>query len=532
MKATQRVWKPHPKQEEFLTLPDTIFEGLYGGAAGGGKSECLLLYPICREFYKHPKFKGIIFRRTYPELEKEVIVRSFDFYLPLGGAYNEEKKRWKFPGGGQMNFGHVEFDKDVRKYDSTEYNYMSFDELTSFTEEQYLYLVFSRCRSGSRELPAITRSATNPGNIGHGWVRKRFIEAGPYGTILLDPTTKQKRIFIQSKATDNPHIDPGYIDRMAGLPEAERRAKRDGDWYTFSGQVFDEWREKPLSDEDQHGYHVVPFFVIPDWYPRVLAVDWGYRAMMCALWGAMAPDGRVYIYREYTAKQTKIAVWATEIGRLSHGETFVDVVLCQSAWQNRGDAQTIAEQFEEFSGLSPRLADNNRVAGKTVVEEFLRIKPKPDRKVLPYGEYSQDTAMDILRKHGLPAYRSYLSSFQPTPIESNLPKLQVFEQCVSLRRVIPLCVYDDVKKEDVAEFAGDDPYDTLRYLLMAIEHYKVDTSVVKHHEDVGKILAEFDKNQDYNYLHRSMKKVEQQKPDDRPIRLASLKGRRHARIFH
>jgi hypothetical protein len=209
------IWKPHQRQAAFLSLPDTIFEAMYGGAAGGGKSEALLNLPIVREFYKHPRFKGILFRRTYPELEAELITRSESqgIYKGVGGTYNKEKRRWTFPNGGIIQFGHLEYDSDVRKYDSAEYNYIGFDELTSFTEYQYLYM-FSRCRSSSSGLPSIIRSGTNPGGIGHGWVRARFVEPAPYGTIIKDTRTTLKRIFIRSKAQDNPYLmenDPQYI---------------------------------------------------------------------------------------------------------------------------------------------------------------------------------------------------------------------------------------------------------------------------------------------------------------------------------
>jgi hypothetical protein len=185
------VWKPFKRQSEFLALPDTIFEGMYGGAAGGGKSEALLNLPLIREFINHPRFKGILFRRTYPELESELILRSENqgLYSACGGKYNKEKKRWTFPSGAVMQFGHLEYDSDVRKYDTAEYNYIGFDELTSFTEYMYLYM-FSRCRSSSPKLPAIVRSGTNPGNIGHGWVRARFVEPAPYGTLIVDTSAR------------------------------------------------------------------------------------------------------------------------------------------------------------------------------------------------------------------------------------------------------------------------------------------------------------------------------------------------------
>lgn len=477
----ERVWKPHQRQAIFASVPDSIFEGLYGGAAGGGKSELLIMLPIIRGFYKEPRFKGIIFRRTFPELESEIIVRSREWYTLAGGRYNEEKKRWTFPSGAIMQFGHVEYESDIRKYDSAEYNYMAFDELTSFTQTQYIYLTRTRCRSSSSRLPAISRSATNPGNVGHKWVRDHFISPAPYGTIVVDKRTGLKRIFVQSYAQDNPHLmenDPQYINRLDGLPEAERKAKLLGDWDTFEGQVFSDYREFPGENEPDNANHLIEPFKIPDWWLRFLAIDWGYSAMTIGLWGALSPDDRLYIYREYSAKETKISTWATEIGNLSIGEKFTDVVLCRSAWQNRGDDQgTFAEQFSKYSGLIARQADNDRVAGKLMLQEYLRWRERPSRAPINQTQYSHDLAAHILRNQGTAAYQSYLSSFEEKKEVSIIPRLQIFPDCKELRKCIPLCIYDKKSNvtnkpaEDVKEFDGDDPYDACRYLVMSVDNY-------------------------------------------------------------
>lgn len=522
-----KFWRPFARQEEFLSLPDSIFEALYGGAAGGGKSECLLLFPIARGFYQHPRFKGIIFRRTYPELEKEIILRSLEWYPATGAKYNDEKKRWTFPSGAIMQFGHSEYEQDVRKYDTTEYNYMAFDELTSFTEFQYTYLTLSRCRSSSN-LPAIVRSGTNPGNVGHGWVRKRFIESGPYGSILVDPVTKTKRIFIQSLCTDNPHIDPGYVNRLAGLPEAERRAKRDGDWYFFAGQVFEDWRECRLSDEPENAQHVCEAFAVPLYWPRILAIDWGYQAMTIALWAAISPDMRLYLYREYAGKKLRISTWATEIGRLTESaqERLSDAVICRSAYQTRGDEFTIADQFEQNSGLQIRAADNDRASGLLLMREYLRWRPKPDRKVYPAESYSEDRAIEILRKFGSPAYNQYLAQFSDSSPETNLPRLQVFPNCREFIKCIPLCVYDEKRLDDVAEFEGDDPYDCGRYLVKAADDYMQPNETANREQKKAKILKQLDEQQDQTQFYRQMEALERETIHGvKPLRV----GRRRSR---
>lgn len=494
------------------------------------------MLPIIRGWYKEPRYKGLLLRRTFPELDSEIIVRSREWYPLAGAKYNEDKKRWTFPSGAIQQFGHCEYEADIRKYDTAEYNYIAFDELTSFTEFQYLYLVLTRCRSSSSRLPAIARSATNPGNIGHAWVNERFVKPAPYGTIIaskikdaegnliIDKRTNEpiisKRIFIQSFAEDNPYLmenDPGYVNRLDSLPEAERRAKRFGAWDSFEGQVFSDYREVPnkAKGEPENACHLVEPFKIPDWWLKFLAIDWGYTAMTVALWGALSPDDRLYIYREYSVKEAKTSTWATDIGRLSQGEKFTDIVLCRSAWQNRGEELTQQENFTKYSGLIARQADNDRIAGKLLLQEYLRWSEKPQRKVLVTQEYNAELAARVLRNQGIEAYKSYLSSFETEKPEGNLPKLQVFPDCIQLRKCIPLCIYDKKSNvtnkpaEDVREFDGDDPYDTGRYLISAVDRYLGSlANEGKQRHKVNEIVEQFQRTGDYNFLHRSMERVE------------------------
>lgn len=526
------IWKPHARQEAFLSIPDTVKEALYGGAAGGGKSEALLLLPLARGFYQHPRFKGIIFRRTFPELEAEIIQRAHAWYPHTGAKYNQEKRRWVFPNGGIMQFGHMEYENDARKYDSAEYNYIAFDELTSFTEWQYTYLM-SRSRSSSPDLPAIIRGATNPGNIGHAWVRKRFIEPAPYGTIIIDKVTGLKRIFIQATVTDNPHIDQNYVNVLGMLPESEKRAKRDGDWWTFEGQVFEDFRSERFEGEPDEAIHVIDPFDIPDWWPRILAVDWGFSALTYGLWGAISPERRLYVYREYATRQALRSEWATQIGKISRNEKLNDVILCQSAWQQRGEDATTADDFKKYSGLTPRSSENDkgsRIQGKLLVQEYLRWKQMPKRKVPDEG-YNAETAQRILRMHGMEAYEEYLESFREQAPETNLPKLQIFRSCPELIKTIPLCVYDDKDRatgkpaEDVKEFNGDDPYDTLRYLVKGAHQMTRDNkSYGEYHDKVQSVLKDFERNHDYTALHRRMEVIERQKPKVTPIRRFSRRA--------
>jgi len=470
--AESRIWKPTYKQESFVSLPDTIFEALYGGSVGSGKSELLVVLPLMRNFHLHHKFKGIILRRTFPELEKEIIIRSEDYYTSFGAKYNKQDKVWKFPSGARMFFGHAENEQDIRRYDGVEYNYIAYDELTSFTEWQYLYLSATRCRSSSPDLPAIVRNSAMPGGVGSSWVRKRFVEPCiEGGKVLLDVKSGQKRFFLPSKPHDNPHLlrnDPGYLSRLEILPEAEKRAKF-GDWFVYQGQVFDNFRIAPLHDEPANAQHVIEPFEIPDYWPKICSVDWGFTANTAAYWGAISPNGRVYVYREYVVTQTPVAEWATEIGDFCKQDKVKKLILDTNAWDQRGEEKTIAQQVKDFSGIEPEQASKGRVSGKMLIQEYLRWKQKPKPK--PIGEFDSKYADAILKYKGLDAYNRYVESFAPVQDEDNIPKLQIFNTCVKLIKTLPDCVYDLKNTEDVAEFPGDDVYDSLRYLLKGIVRF-------------------------------------------------------------
>ena len=196
IKSTENSWVPTPKQTRFLSIPFSVKEAFYAGAVGAGKSDILLLYPIIHRLHENPKFKGLFLRRTFPELKEEIIPRSQDYFRKLGASYNKNDKLWEFPSGALFFFGHCENEDDVHKYDSMQPNYVAFDELTSFTEWQYLYITLQRVRTNiGSNLPAIVRSASNPGNIGHAWVRKRFIDPCPEGGSIIQSKTGLKRIF-------------------------------------------------------------------------------------------------------------------------------------------------------------------------------------------------------------------------------------------------------------------------------------------------------------------------------------------------
>jgi len=244
-------WLPNPgPQARFLSL--TCFEALYGGAAGGGKSDALLVDAIRYVGRGYgTDYSALLLRREIPDLEKSLIIRSHDLYPRIGGRYNEVKKTWRFPGGERIYFGHMQHERDRLQYQGAAFQFVGFDEVTSFTETQYTYLI-SRLRS-ARGVPRRLRSATNPGGEGHEWVFRRFgawldpeagFRAAPSEVVYfvkdgdaerpVPKGTKDAlgRVFVPARLADNPYLAAdGQYDRALGeLDAVTRKQLREGDW--------------------------------------------------------------------------------------------------------------------------------------------------------------------------------------------------------------------------------------------------------------------------------------------------------------
>lgn len=522
-----KKWVPHPKQEKFIRLPFDITEAFFGGHKGPGKTETLVLLPLLYEFHNNSNFRGLYMRRTFADIEREILDRMRKFYPSTGAVLNEQKRRFKWPNGAIMRLGHAEHEQDVREYDTDEYHLICWDELTHFLPFQYQYLSFTRCRSSDPFLPSIIRAAGNPGNVGHLYVRRRFIDPSPLGhRVLKDKKSGLLRVFIPATIEDNPTIlqnDPTYLAKLNSLPEAERRAAF-GDWYTFSGQVFEEWRIEPFNDEPENARHVINPFVIPSWWPRVIAIDWGWNAPTCIGWAAVSPLGKVFLYRVYNETGKYIPEWIRDFINLTGTEfdTVKKITICHSASQQRGEPETIYQQVNEAlkaNGISitARLGKRDRIGGKLLVHEYLRWRPKPklDSRLV----FDQELADRIYRNRGTAALNEYLNLFKEENVEI-LPKLQIFgEGCNPVIDAIPTCVYEEKEgkvSEDVAEFNGDDPYDMLRMLLESVDSY-VNESLEEFNE--RKKLDEIMQEKDMTAFYRRMEYMEAQRPNLGPVNL-------------
>jgi predicted phage terminase large subunit-like protein len=220
--AQTTSWIPHsptPKQSQFLDCPAK--EVFYGGAAGGGKTDALLMAAL--QYVAVPGYRALLFRRTFADLNLPgaLMDRAREWLGGSSARWNAHDHVWSFPSGATLTFGYLETERDKYRYQSSELQYIGFDELTQFAESQYLYL-FSRLRrlAGS-EVPLRMRSASNPGGLGHEWVRARFIDAEPGSA----------RRFIPARLGDNPYLDrEQYRESLAELDPVTRAQLLEGDW--------------------------------------------------------------------------------------------------------------------------------------------------------------------------------------------------------------------------------------------------------------------------------------------------------------
>lgn len=536
-------WRPNPKQEDFLALPFIIKEGFFGGGAGSGKTDLLLIYGIAHDLHLNPLFKQVFMRRTRPDMKKEIVGRTRELYTKFGATYNGTDMIWTFPrpdqfggrgmgnSGAQIFLAHCEEEKDVHNFDSMEISLFTPDELTNDTEFIYLYIGFERGRAPQGSgLPSIIRAAGMPGGIGHSWVKKRFVDPYKHGGKIITGRGGNKRIYIHATLEDNKeHIDPSYAQSLDARPDAERKAKKFGDWSAYLGQVFDEFRDKKYPDEPDNALHVVAPFEIPKWWPKFVIGDWGFAAMTYIMFIAISPSKRVYVYRELHWTKTKIAVWGELLRLYIETENIRLVKFCQSSKQDRGQEHTIQQQIEAAIGRSIELSGNvagSRVAGKMQLHEYLRWKqiPRPPLGELP--PYSDEHARWLLRNKGIEDYKTYLGLFEPAVEETNIPRLQIFccdpdepshegheNCCPVLINAIKACSYDKPKDnkpaEDVAEFEGDDPYDTLRYAVDSAEAFfgTANEEFVRVQKEAD-LIAKLSADKDWTAFYRQMRSVE------------------------
>ncbi len=406
------------RQEAFVNA--TADEVLYGGAAGGGKSFGQFLDTV---WYagQYPNSSQIIFRRTLQELEMSII-RYFLENLPESQfKYNATKHVGVFlKNKSVVYFSYLDKETDVKRYQSAEFDVIRFDELTHFTEGVYTYML-SRLR-GKKPYPRSMKSSTNPGGIGHTWVKERFIDPAPPNQVFESYNEEGKytgcRVFLPAKLEDNAFLlenDPNYMRRMLNLSKRDRRALLYGEWDLFDGQYFSDFKRE---------IHVIPPIFdkskIPNDWEFYIAMDYGLD-MLAAYVVGVAPGNKFYVVDEFydgvdhpdTGHKGLIVSEAAEaIKKLRKGYPIRQHFAPPDLWSKTKDTgKSIAELFYE-NGVPLYRVDNNRVNGWMVLKEMLK----------PYEDEKGETTA----------------------------KLKIFSNCRHLIRTLPAVAVDDHNPNDVA----------------------------------------------------------------------------------
>jgi len=393
----------------------------YGGAKGGGKSHLIRVREIARRL-KYPNTRGLIVRKTYPELLSNHIRKSFQEYPVLKEWYNKAEKVINYPNGSITEFSYLKSTDDVYTYQGREYEDISIDEVTQHEEETFKVLRTS-LRTTRKDIKPTMLLTGNPGGVGHSWVKRIFIDRQ-----FRPGENPEDFDFVQAFVQDNPALldaDPEYVKRLEDLPEHLKKAYLEGDWNIFAGLAFPE-----LS----YHTHLIDPFTLPPETKYYAGFDPGYTHPYGFVLLGVVPEGTAYVVGYLSKSQQLTREIKDQLTELLTGKTLYIHSGHDLWYPGRGGG---ASQFEEFV----KLGMNN----------FIKAK--------------------IDRKSGVRQIRKYIN---PRNYPDGKPRLFFFRNCVEVFNNVASMQLDpkdpeDVLKVDADDYGmnGDDLYDAFRYALMS-----------------------------------------------------------------
>jgi hypothetical protein len=432
------LWTPQPGPQTAFVTSD-LFELIYGGARGGGKTDAALGdFGLHAERYGGAA-RGLLVRRTRTALEP-TLERAREIYGPEGVVWRQSRSRFEWPSGATLYFRHLDNDADANLYQGHSYTRVYIEELTQFPSPTPVDKLKATLRSASA-VPCGFRATCNPGGVGHTWVKARYINPGPW-TITADEHGLSRQ-FIPARLADNPRlaeVDPLYVARLRQCgSEALVRAWLDGDWSAVEGAFFDRWSER----------NIVEPFVIPAFWTRIRAFDWGAASPFSLGWWAVASDphavggriiprGALVRYREWygcapgrpdmglklTAEELAAGVLAREAGEPIHDSVADPSIFAENGGPSIGERMSLA-------GVWFRPADNTRVGGRGALSGWDQVRAR--------------IAGDA----------------------DGAPMLYVFDTCRDFIRTVPSLQHDPQRAEDLDTRAEDHIADETRYACLS-----------------------------------------------------------------
>ncbi|MGL3805858.1 terminase large subunit domain-containing protein [Paeniglutamicibacter sp. R2-26] len=412
-------------------------ETLFGGAAGGGKSEFLLgaLVTMCLLV---PGVQVIAFRRSFPDLKRSLIQKLMPRLPKHIAKYNSQDHAWTFANGARLEMAYLKHENDIYNYQGAEYALIAFDELTQFNEAQYKYLL-SRARAGGEVLERMQKlglkptviATANPGGIGHLWVKARFIDPAPVNTLFTVPPTEDEpdpltRRFLPSLMTDNPHLDQDqYRRQLQAMDPILRKALLEGNWDILEGVRFTAWNK---------AVHVIKPELLPIshvGHPRAVGVDYGSTSPFAALWGAKLADDLIVVYRELYRKnltplQQAELIRDSELPDERRPERPIPIALDSACWakdptqlvfgtlaKDIPPPGSIASYYRDVFGAQVVKSKKDRIGGWALIDHHLAVRGDKLPRLLVH-----DTCVNLIRT--LPAMPR--AKRNPEDIDTNHPE--------------------------------------------------------------------------------------------------------------
>jgi phage terminase large subunit len=458
MLSFRDYYDPFPRQKQFHSSQSKY--RLFGGAAGPGKTKALLWEAI-QQAHAWEGADTLLLRRTYPELESSLLAYfRRDVPRNLYRSFNESKRVVTWKNGSTTRFGYCRNENDVYRYQGAEFVFIGIDELTHFTLKQWQFLT-ARNRCPVPDSFCCMAGATNPGNIGHAWVKALWVDkVPPAGFERADLYDPRDYDFIRARIEDNPIFanDADYRRKLETLPEHLRLAFLDGDWNVFAGQYFSNF------DYGRHTAHHEEIRLEP-WWPRWISIDWGFHHPSAVYWHCAVP---ALVYNPYGCHPER-----------SEGSQPYDSLRSfgppkggpQDDHARAGGARMVT--YREFvqSGLSPRMLAQ-AIAERSGRERINEVFLSPDAFAHHTSEASiAEQLGDVLIANGLPrpapADDDRVGGWQWMYALLEANAWLITDNCAELIECLPHLVSDNERSEDIRKVDGDDPADAARYGLVS-----------------------------------------------------------------
>lgn len=479
------VWEPNPGPQTWL-ISCPVFEILFGGARGGGKSDGVLgEWAAHADVYKENAI-GLCVRRERTQL-RELIERSKVLYSKLGASFNEVDKMWRFPNGARLTFAYLESDSDAMNYQGHSYTRVYVEEMGTFPNPAPIMKLMATVRSGVCKDCKFIATA-NPGGPGHLWIKQRYIDPAPMGMKILptpyvNPFTGEKiykeRIFIPSKVVDNKYTNTAeYIGNLYLAAHNDTELIKSwllGDWNVMLGAYFHEWNPT---------LHVIKQFNIPKTWTRFMSFDWGSYRPFSVGWWAVVPDEFDFV--DSFGYAPSVQSWATQKPlKLPKGAIIRYKELYGAQKDQLGKTvanaglkltvEEIAARICAMEKMEPKNENGKaRIAYRVADPAIFAHNGGPSMSerfsARPYNiNFIEADNKRVGRNGAMGGWDQVRARLRG---EGGRPMMYFMENCVEAIRTLPAMQHDEDKPEDVDTQGEDHAPDEIRYACMSRPYHR------------------------------------------------------------